>query len=182
MADWDGLEERLKDLGENAARFADDSLEPAVVRERGARRRQRRWAATTVAVAVMMISGAAGVYALTAQRQPAPPAGVPSHSPGIEQVEQSVEPGARGTLLPSPSKPRERQRSVPLPYTTTEPSTPDPGSVTPTPTPTPTEPTEAPTETPTPTEAPDPSQTSEPTGGRPSYTALPIPTGSGVGP
>ena len=160
MTEWDGLEARLKDLGENAAQLADDSLEPAVVRERGARRRQRRWAATTVAVAAMMISGGAGVYALTAQRQPAPPAGIPSHSPSVERVEHSVEPSAQGSLLPPQSVPRERHRSVPVPYTTPDPSTSNPGAITPTPTPTPSEPTDTPS--PTLTEAPEPPPTSAP--------------------
>lgn len=181
MAEWDRLEERLKDLGESATQFADDPLDPAVIRQRGARRRHRRWAATVVAAVVMMISGGAGVYALTVQRHPPDPAGVPSRSPSVQHVENTVEPSARGSLLPTASAPDERQRSVPLPYATVEPSTPDPGSVSPTPTPTPTpsEPTDTPT--PTPTETPEPSPTSEPTE-VPSYTALPVPTGSGVGP
>ena len=175
MAEWDRLEERLTDLGESASSSVHDPLDPAVVRQRGARRRHWRWTVTVVTAAIMMISGGAGVYALTVQRQTPVPAGLPTRSPSVQYVESAVEPSGRASLLPTTSAPRERSRSVPLPYATTKPSTPDPGSVSPTPTPTPTpEPTDTPT--PTPTLTPEPSPTSEPSEESPSYTALPIPS------
>ena len=177
MAEWDRLEERLKELGESASWVAEEPLDPAIVRELGAGRRTRRWAVSVVAAVVMMISGAAGVYALTIQRQTPLPAGLPSHSPSVQYVENDVdgptgnaaEPSARGSLMPTVSAPRHWPRSTPLPYATAEPSTPDPGSVTPTPTPTPTpsEPTDTPTEPPSPTMTIEPPPTSvpEPSGG-----------------
>ena len=42
MGEWDGLESRLKDLGDEAARLVDDPLDPARVRGLADRRRLRR--------------------------------------------------------------------------------------------------------------------------------------------
>ena len=42
MGEWDGLEARLKDLGDEAARLVDDPLDPARVRRLADRRRLRR--------------------------------------------------------------------------------------------------------------------------------------------
>ena len=186
MAEWDQLEARLKDLGASAADVVDDPLDPAIVRQRGVQRRHRRWATSVAATVVVMVCGGAGVYAFTAQHQPPAPAGLPTWSPSSEYVEPSMQPSARGRLLPSTSSRKEHEHSGPLPYATARPSSPEPGSMSPTPSPTATptpsdssEPTESPTTAPTETSAPPPSH--EPSADAPSHPAQPVPLGEASG-
>ena len=70
MGEWDALESRLKDLGEEAARLVSDPLDPARVRRLADRRRLRRSVAAVLIAVAILIFGGVGVYAVTSQPEP----------------------------------------------------------------------------------------------------------------
>ncbi len=183
MAEWDGLESRLKDLGADAARMIDEPLDPASVRRLGDRRRVRRSVAAVLLAVAILVSGGVGVYAVTAQPQrhtPSPvgsPTSTPTPSPravGGDQRSRREDPARH-------LRPRRRQ-PVPPTYASSSPYSPDPTPESPTPSETPspspsetTEEPETPEPTSTATDDPDAHPTSEPTsgGGGPAQTVPP---------
>lgn len=190
MGEWDGLESRLKDLGEEAARLVDDPLDPARVRRIADRRRLRRSVVAVLIAVVILVSGGVGVYAVTSQPQPHTPSpvGDPTSTP-TPTAEPSEEISARGERIPSAtSEPGRGRQPVPPTYPRSTYS-PDPGSASPAPsqtsTPSPTDTSEepgSPEPTSTTTEEPEPPPTSEPTtgggGGGATQTAPPPGDGS----
>jgi len=174
MGEWDGLEARLKDLGDEAARLVDDPLDAARVRRLADRRRLRRSVAAVLIAVVILVSGGVGVYAVTSQPVPHTPSpvGDPTSTPTPSPV-PSEEISARGERIPSAtSEPGGGQQPVPPTYSSSSPSSPDPTPESPTPSetpsPSPTETSEEP-ESPEPTstwtEDPDAHPTSDPTSG-----------------
>ena len=81
MGEWDGLESRLKALGDEAARLVDDPMDPARVRGLADRRRLRRSVAAVVIAVVILVSGGVGVYAVTSQPEPHTPSPAASTRP-----------------------------------------------------------------------------------------------------
>lgn len=170
MAEWDGLESRLKDLGADAARMIDEPLDPASVRRLGDRRRVRRSVAAVLLAVAILVSGGVGVYAVTAQpqRHTPSPVGSPTSRP-TPSPQPSEEISARGERIPRATSGPRRQ-PVPPSYASSSPYTPDPTpestpSQSPTPSPSDTEEPETPEPTSTATDDPDAHPTSEPTSG-----------------
>ena len=172
MGEWDGLEARLKDLGDEAARLVDDPLDAARVRRLADRRRLRRSVAAVLIAMVILISGGVGVYAVTSppERHTPSPAGSPSSTP-TPSPEPSEEISARGERIPNATSEPGGRQPVPPTYRSGSPYSPDPTPESPTPsetsTPSPSETSEEPEPEPTSTstEDPDAHPTSEPTSG-----------------
>jgi hypothetical protein len=175
MGEWEGLESRLKDLGEEAARLVDDPLDPARVRRIADRRRLRRSVVAVLIAVAILVSGGVGVYAVTSQpqRHAPSPAGDPTSTPTpTPSPEPSEEASGYGQRIPSAtSEPGRGRQQVPPTYPRSSYSAdPTPESPTPseTPTPSPTETSEepeSPEPTSTATEEPEPPPTTEPTSG-----------------
>jgi len=173
MGEWDELESRLRDLGEEAARLVDDPLDPAKVRRLADRRRLRRSVAAVLIAVVILVSGGVGVYAVTSQpeRHTPSPVGDPTHTP-TPSPEPSEEISARGERIPSAtSGPRGGRQTVPPTYPPNNSYSPDPTpespapSESPSPSPSKTSAEPEPEPTSTWTEDPDAHPTSEPTSG-----------------
>lgn len=173
MGEWEELEARLKDLGEEAARLVDDPLDPARVRRIADRRRLRRSVVAVLIAVAILVSGGVGVYAVTSppQSHTPSPVGDPTSTP-TPSPEPSEEASGYGQRIPTAtSEPDRGRQPVPPTYprrtyspdTTSEPPT---SSSDPTPSPTdPSEEPESPEPTSTTTQEPEPPPTSEPTTG-----------------
>ena len=170
MGEWDGLESRLRDLGEEAARLVDEPLDPARVRRLADRRRLRRSVAAVLIAVAILIFGGVGVYAVTSQPEPHTPSpvGDPTSTP-TPSPEPSEEISARGERIPSTTSEPGGRQPLPPTYPSSSPYSPDPTSESPTPSrtpsPSPSETSEEPEPEPTSTwtEDPDEHPTSEPT-------------------
>ena len=147
MGEWDGLEARLKDLGDEAARLVDDPLDAARVRRLADRRRLRRSVAAVLIAVVILVSGGVGVYAVTSQPEPYTPSpvGDPTSTP-TPSPEPSEEISARGERIPSATSEPGGRQPVPPTYRSSSPYSPDPTPESP---------------TPSQTSSPSPSETSE---------------------
>ena len=172
MGEWDGLDSRLKALGDEAARLVDDPLDPARVRGLADRRRLRRSVAAVVIAVAILVFGGVGVYAVTSQPEPYTPSpvGDPTSTP-TPSPEPSEEISARGERIPNATSEPDGGQPVPPTYPSSSPHSPDPTPESPTPSetssPSPSETSEEPEPEPTSTwtEDPDAQPTSEPTSG-----------------
>ncbi len=183
MAEWDGLESRLRDLGEAASEWVDEPLDPAEVRRLGVQRRHRRWAVMAVVAMIIAFGGGAGVWAMGSVPQQLEPVPVgtptqqqsPVETPTVTPSEESTaETTGHGRPI-EPTRSADTQQPPSPSYPAGSPSVDETPTPTATPTPTETEPSETSEPSSDGPEEPEPGPMANPTDGGVDEPAEPAP-------